>query len=62
MKAKEPSARELLDIAINELLSFNYKSRVDYQQAKKVGKLLCGVKVKLDDEEPMVKVVESENQ
>lgn len=61
MKAKEPTARELLDIAIKELLSFNYKSRVDYQQAKKVGKILCGVKAKLDDEEPMVKVVESEN-
>lgn len=61
MKAKEPSARELLDVAITELLSFNYKSRVDHQQAKKVGKLLCGVKIKLDDEEPMIKVEESEN-
>lgn len=58
MPGKEPTARELLDLAIQELLSFTYKSRVDYQHAKKVGKLLCGVKVKLDEEEPMVKVEE----
>ena len=57
----EPSARQLLDAAIKELSSFNYKSRVDHQHAKKVSKLLCGVMVKLDEEEPMVKVEQKED-
>ena len=58
MPGKEPTARELLDLAIQELLSFTYKSRVDHQHVKKCSKILCGVKVKLDEEEPMIKVEE----
>lgn len=61
MEKREPSARELLDAAIQELLTFNYKSRVDHQHVKKCSKILCAVMVKLDDEEPMIKVENNED-
>ena len=57
----DQTARQLIEQAISELSTFNYKSRVDKQHAKQVIKTLKKSLEKLDDEEPMVQVIESEN-
>lgn len=54
----DTTARQLIEQAISELSTFDYKSRVDKQHAKQVIKTLKESLEKLDDEEPMVKVIE----
>ena len=57
----DQTARQLIEQAISELSTFDYKSRVDKQHAKQVIKTLKKSLEKLDDEEPMVKVIENED-
>ena len=57
----DQTARQLIEQAINELSTFDYKSRVDKQHAKQVIKTLKKSLEKLDDEEPMVQVIEKED-
>ena len=57
----DQTARQLIEQAISELCTFDYKSRVDKQHAKQVIKTLKKSLEKLDDEEPMVKVIENED-
>ena len=57
----DQTARQLIEQAINELSTFDYKSRVDKQHAKQVIKTLKKSLEKLDDEEPMVQVIENED-
>lgn len=57
----DQTARQLIEQAISELSIFDYKSRVDKQHAKQVIKTLKKSLEKLDDEEPMVQVIEKED-
>lgn len=55
------TAREILEGCIKELSSFNWKSRVDMQQGKRTIKALKLALEKLDEEEPMVQVIEADD-